>query len=287
MKNYSFKISMLVSLFIFLLCTQCKQKEEAASEVTTESLDIPMATSAVDAKDAAGEPPALPNQQNPVPTTSTTDTNIQRMLTKEGTLNWETYDIDKTHTAILAQAKKYNAYISHDNQYRDDYQITTKVEMRIPSDKFDEFISTIEKEVTKFDQKNIQVLDVTEEYIDVAARLKTKKELEQHYYDLLKQTKNVTEVLQVEQQLTTVRGDIESAEGRLKYLKDRVSMSTLNLTFYETTSVPVGFFGEIGKNFVEGWKGFLYFILGAISIWPMLIIISLVIFWIIRRRRRK
>ncbi|MBK8352577.1 MAG: DUF4349 domain-containing protein [Saprospirales bacterium] len=38
-----------------------------------------------------------------------------------------------------------------------------------------------------------------------------------------------------------MRADIESAEGRLKYLKDKVSMSTLHLTFYETTSAPVGF----------------------------------------------
>jgi len=117
--------------------------------------------------------------------------------------------------------------------------------------------------------------------------MKTKKELEQHYYDLLKQTKNVAEVLLVEEQLNTVRADIESAEGRLKYLKDKVNMSTLHLTFYETTSAPVGFFGEIGKSFVSGWKGFLYFILGIISAWPIVLVVSGFLFWLIRRRRNK
>jgi hypothetical protein len=161
------------------------------------------------------------------------------------------------------------------------------MELRIPSDKFDEFITGIEKDVTKFDEKRIEVLDVTEEYIDISARMKTKKELEQHYYDLLKQTKNVAEVLLVEEQLNTVRADIESAEGRLKYLKDKVNMSTLHLTFYETTSAPVGFFGEIGKSFVSGWKGFLYFILGIISAWPIVLVVSGFLFWLIRRRRNK
>ena len=103
----------------------------------------------------------------------------------------------------------------------------------------------------------------------------------------LKQTKNVSEVLLVEEQLNTVRADIESAEGRLKYLKDKVSMSTLNLTFYETTSAPVGFFGEIGKSFVSGWKGFLYFILGIISAWPIVLLVSFFLFWFIRRRRNR
>ncbi len=279
MKNYSIKTA-IYSLFILILFSQCSQRSESASEVATEAVSMDM----VAATKEEAAPPT--NQPNPVPS-KTTDTTIQRMLTKEGTLRWETGDVVKTHAAILEQAKTHNAYVSNDNQTRDDYQTTTRMELRIPSDKFDEFISGIEKDVTKFDEKRIEVLDVTEEYIDISARMKTKKELEQHYYDLLKQTKNVAEVLLVEEQLNTVRADIESAEGRLKYLKDKVNMSTLHLTFYETTSAPVGFFGEIGKSFVSGWKGFLYFILGIISAWPIVLVVSGFLFWLIRRRRNK
>ena len=279
MKNYSIKTA-IYSLFILILFSQCSQRSESASEVATEAVSMDM----VAATKEEAAPPT--NQPNPVPS-KITDTTIQRMLTKEGTLRWETGDVVKTHAVILAQSKKYNAYVSNDNQTRDDYQTTTRMELRIPSDKFDEFISGIEKDVTKFDEKRIEVLDVTEEYIDISARMKTKKELEQHYYDLLKQTKNVAEVLLVEEQLNTVRADIESAEGRLKYLKDKVNMSTLHLTFYETTSAPVGFFGEIGKSFVSGWKGFLYFILGIISAWPIVLVVSGFLFWLIRRRRNK
>ena len=279
MKNYSIKTA-IYSLFILILFSQCSQRSESASEVATEAVSTDM----VAATKEEAAPPT--NQPNPVPS-KITDTTIQRMLTKEGTLRWETVDVVKTHAAILEQAKTHNAYVSNDNQTKDDYQTTTRMELRIPSVKFDEFISGIEKDVTKFDEKRIEVLDVTEEYIDISARMKTKKELEQHYYDLLKQTKNVAEVLLVEEQLNTVRADIESAEGRLKYLKDKVNMSTLHLTFYETTSAPVGFFGEIGKSFVSGWKGFLYFILGIISAWPIVLVVSGFLFWLIRRRRNK
>ena len=262
MKN-SFLRTAIYSLIILFLFSQCKQKEkeEAASEVVTEAVAMDLA---MPSKDASAEP--LPaNQPNSIPVKNT-DSAIERMLTKEGTLTWETSNVEKSHAAMLVQAKKYNAYISNDNQTRNDYQTTTRM---------------------KFDEKNIEVLDVTEEFIDVSARMKTKKELEQHYYDLLKQTKNVNEVLQVEEQLNTVRADIESAEGRLKYLKDKVSMSTLHLTFYETTSAPVGFFGEIGKSFVSGWKGFLYFVLGIIAAWPLVLIFSLFLYWFIKRRRNK
>jgi hypothetical protein len=286
MKNYSMKTSLLIYLFVLLFFSQCKQKSEERGITMADT-----GSSEEVVSDAVSQPSAVTgsvNHQNPVPVqTSNPDTNIQRMLTKEGSLRWETNDVNKTHAAIITQAKKLNAYISNDNQTRNDYQITTNVVMRIPSDKFDEFISTLENDVSKFDEKRIDVLDVTEEYIDISARMKTKKELEQHYYELLKQTRNVSEVLQVEAQLNVVRGEIESAEGRLKYLKDRVSMSTLNLTFYETTSAPVGFFGEIGKSFISGWKGFLYFILGIISIWPVTIVILVIVIWIIKRRRNR
>lgn len=268
------------SIFFLLLSTQCsQQKDKVAAEMTTEAVAM--------SKDAVAEEMVSEAVSDPVPTDSkSSDTAVQRMLTKEGTLSWETNDINKTHAAIIEKAKKYNAYISSDNQTRNDYQISSSMQMRIPSDQFDAFISSVEKEVSRFDEKRIEVTDVTEEYIDVAARMKTKKELEQHYYELLKQTKNVAEILQVEAQLNIVRADIESAEGRLKYLKDKVNMSTLNLTFYETTSAPVGFFGEIGKSFVSGWKGFLYFLLGIISAWPIVLVGSFFLFWLIRRRRK-
>ncbi|HRB19384.1 MAG TPA: DUF4349 domain-containing protein, partial [Chitinophagales bacterium] len=250
---------------------------------------------AIQSKDAVGlsspqaesaSSDAVTNSTQPIPTQHV-DTNVQRMLTKEGNLSWETSNVDKTHASIVAQAKKSNAYISSDNRFRDEYQMTNKMSIRIPSNQFDNFISSIENDVNNFDEKRIEVIDVTEEYIDVSARMKTKKELELHYYDLLKQTKNVTEILQVEEQLNIVRSEIESAEGRLKYLKDKVNMSTIHLSFYETTSAPVGFFGQIGKSFVAGWKGMLYFILGLITAWPIVLIVLITIWLVIRRRNNQ
>jgi hypothetical protein len=97
MKNYSIKTA-IYSLFILILFSQCSQRSESASEVATEAVSMDM----VAATKEEAAPPT--NQPNPVPT-KTTDTTIQRMLTKEGTLRWETSDVEKTHAAILAQAK--------------------------------------------------------------------------------------------------------------------------------------------------------------------------------------
>ena len=70
--------------------------------------------------------------------------------------------------------------------------------------------------------------DVTEEYIDITARLKTKKELEARYLELLKKANKVEEIVSIEKEIGNLRSDIESIEGRLRYINNAVAYSTLD-----------------------------------------------------------
>ena len=71
-------------------------------------------------------------------------------------------------------------------------------------------------------RKNVSVQDVTEEYLDIEARLKTKKEVEARYIEILKsKTKTVEDVLKAEEQIRIIREEIEAREGRLNYLKNQ------------------------------------------------------------------
>ena len=210
-----------------------------------------------------------------------------RKLIKEADLSWETNNLDKTHQLIINKVKMYNAYISSDNQYKDDYQTSNDITVKIPADKFDDFLKALQSDVKNFEKKNIRVLDVTEEYVDVDARIKTKKELEERYLEILKKANSVEDILNVESQLNNVRTEIESAEARMKVLNHQITLSTVNISFYKTTSAPVSFFGEIGKNFIEGWNSILHFILGLISIWPFVLIIGGIIYYINKKRKQR
>jgi len=101
---------------------------------------------------------------------------------------------------------------------------------------------------------------VTEEFIDIQARIKTKKELENRYKELLAKANTVEELLSIEKELGTLRTEIESIEGRLKYLQDRVSLSSLTIEYYELTTSSFRFIPKLGKSFVTGWNWFLSFI---------------------------
>ena len=76
---------------------------------------------------------------------------------------------------------------------------------------------------------------MTEEFVDLKARLKAKKELEDRYLQLLEQAKNVKEMLEIERELSNIREEIEAKEGRLQYLQNKVTLSTIYINFYKTT----------------------------------------------------
>ena len=73
---------------------------------------------------------------------------------------------------------------------------------------------------------------------------KTKKEVEARYRELLTRATSVEEILKIEEQIGNIRTEIESAEGRLRYLSNQVQYSTLHVTFYEKYS-NFGFWNKI------------------------------------------
>lgn len=211
---------------------------------------------------------------------------VERKIIKQGEISFETSDADATRATITKTATDLKAYIADDNTSnygdRTEYRIT----IRVPSDKFETLLDSISKSAQKLESKNINALDVTSEYIDVEARLKTKKELETRYKELLKQANKVEEILNIEREIGTLRSDIESIEGRLKYLTDHVAYSTLTVVFYQKPNTDFGFGSKIGQALGNGWTYLLWFLLGLVNMWPFLLI-AVTIIVIIKRIRKK
>jgi hypothetical protein len=216
--------------------------------------------------------------------------NTERKLIKTGELSFETSDAKKTKSAIDAICKELNAYSSSENQNKYDDKIQYYQTIRVTADKFDLLIGKIESEALEIETKNINAQDVTEEFIDVEARLKTKKDLEVRYREILKQAKTVRDILSIEDQIASVRSEIESMEGRLKYLNNQVSYSTLNVSYYETIGTDFGFGSKLGKAVSSGWDYFLIFLVGLVNVWPFLILLAVLVwlgFRLDKRRRKK
>jgi len=209
----------------------------------------------------------------------------ERKLVKKGFIEFESKDLEKSYKSMVNAVKKYNAYLAVDKSYKSSSRISNTLKVRIPAKNFDTFLSDISKNVTHFDHKEITINDVTEQFLDTEARLKTKKELENRFLEILKKAKKVSEILEVERQIGNLRTEIESIEGRLKYLKNQVSFSTLNITFYKTISSETNFSKKIKNGFKNGMNNLIWFFVFLINLWPFIII--LIIFTLLYKRWRK
>tara|TARA_R110002049_G_scaffold307558_3_gene508409 strand:- start:625 stop:1407 length:783 start_codon:yes stop_codon:yes gene_type:complete len=197
---------------------------------------------------------------------------IERKLIKEGNVSFETKNVNETRKNIFEAVNKFKGYISSDQEYKSSDRKSNTVIIRIPADNFDNLLNDATQGIEKFDSKDIKVKDVTEEFLDIQARVKTKKELELRYIELLKKAKNVTEILEIEKQIGQLRSEIESIEGRLTYLKARVSFSTLTMTFYERIPNQTEFGQKFKQAFSNGWDNLIWFFVAIANIWPFLLI---------------
>jgi len=161
----------------------------------------------------------------------------------------------------------------------------------IPNTAFDAFITDIGQGVSHFDRKEISSDDVTEEYIDVESRINTKKTLEKRYLELLNKATKVSEIIEIEKGLATVREEIEAKEGQLKYLQSRVAMSTVTIEMYTNNAsesgATVSYGSKMWNSFKEGFFGISTFFLGLLQVWPFIIIFVLLFVFIRRRFKKK
>jgi hypothetical protein len=214
---------------------------------------------------------------------------IERKILQEGSLSFKTKDLNKTRVLITQTVNRLNGFILKDEVFDYNEREEHRIVIQVPSDKFDLLLTKISQSALKIDYRNISRRDVTSEYIDMDTRLKTKKELEIRYIDLLKQAKKVEEILAIEKEMGYLRAEIESIEGRLNYFKDKVSMSSLTVTYYKKAPSGLGFNFEFKDGIKRGLDNLLWFFIWLIQVWPFVIITFITLFFVIRqiKRRRK
>ena len=220
-----------------------------------------------------------------------------RMIIRKGTMSLETEKFEESEKSITGLASRLNGYITNSGSSTNTSgKKQGTIEARIPAKNFDEFVSEAGK-TGKVMSLNVTGNDITEEFIDIDARCKTQKALEDRLIKLLdEKAAKLTDVVEVEEKLAGVRAQIESMEGRMRFLKSQSEFSTLTISLYEPsllqTSTGGGFFYEIEEAFKKGLNGFTDVLTGlitfVIAFSPALLIGSL-IFLLIRKyfRNRK
>ena len=109
--------------------------------------------------------------------------------------------------------------------------------VRVPQDQFEPALGRIEG-LGDVESRNLGSEDVTEQFIDLSARLRSSKREEESLLALLERSSTVTEILTVERELARVRSDIERAQGQLNFLERRVDLATIHVSLFPPGARP-------------------------------------------------
>jgi len=104
-----------------------------------------------------------------------------------------------------------------------------KLVVRVPSNQFGRAFDEIKKLAGNTPSENVTSQDVTEDFIDLEARIKTQKALEVQFLEIMRHANKISDALEVQRQIAEVRTDIEKLEGRKRFLENRSSLSTINV----------------------------------------------------------
>lgn len=216
---------------------------------------------------------------------------MEKKLIKNGEVGFQVNSLSETKQKIVNALKVNGGYIAKENSYDYSNNPTDELIVRVPAKDFDKFLSELLNGVEKVDYKRVDIEDVTEQFVDIEARLKTKRQLEAKYAELLTKANNMDDILKINKEMEMIREEIESAEGRLKYLSNQVGYSTLKINYYEhKASSGFNFSGKMGNALKDGSTGFLWFLIFMVQLWPLWLMAGLIwwfIMWLIKRNRKK
>jgi hypothetical protein len=146
---------------------------------------------------------------------------------------------DAARTQLEALVTAAGGYIDSADISRHNGSHHATIVLRIPADGYGDLIGKLGG-LGEVASESTTAADVTDQYVDVAARLASTRALEKRLLELAadRTTATVDQVIAVERELGRVRGEIEGYEGHVRQWDDQIAMSTLTLTMYPRREAP-------------------------------------------------
>lgn len=207
-------------------------------------------------------------------------------IIKTANYRFQVENIDSATKKIKQIVHKRQGTIANMNLTSSSYEISNQLTIRVPAKSFEILLDELGTQSIYMDYKRISTEDVTEEFIDIEIRLKTKREVRDRYIDILKtKAKTVEDVLKAEEQIRIIQEEIEAKEGRLKYLTSKIAESTVNLEIYQKleyhekpSEFDEPYVAKIKQGFSNGWSIVKGSLIVLINLWPLVLVGGLV-YW--------
>ncbi len=308
MRQFSIFLLLFSTVLIFA-CSEAQHAPRSTSALSPADTTAPagapgaVAGNAVDSEKSKPvgfvPPPAQVVQTTFSETAAEINQPVERKIIRNGDFTIESKNPSEDQRKIASIAESLGGFVvtSEFKQAAssDASGSSVNVIVRVPSAQFDKAINEIIKTGSQIIYQKTSGKDVTEEFVDLEARLRAKHALENQYLEIMKRASKISDVLEVQEKLTDVRTEIEQMEGRRRYLDNQASMSTINITLQSPAAVVAatqnGFWRSIKNSFGDGIDeavgivlGVIHFVIVALPIFVLLILPAWFVLRFLNRR---
>lgn len=262
----------------------------ARSSGGTASYEMASQAITEDSVNAGGAESAL------LPEDSTATAESAQKIIYRADMQLESTDFDTARDTLLTAVTDCSGWLESSSLYgtAQDQDRTAHYTVRVPVDRYRDFLS-LAGQVGSVQNLNEYAENVTNQYIDVNARITSLENQRDRLNALADQAETTSDLLEIESQLSDVQYQLESYTQQMRALEGDITYSTVDVTLEEVaTLTPTGttFGARLTGAFTGGWNGFVAFVQGLILalvyLWPALLVVVLavVVIRLLARRHR-
>lgn len=226
----------LLLVFILVGTIACASAEKSDTALGPEPTPSPVPAPAA----IIPEGPVPAPEPAPMPPKEGTSTGYdqswdgERMIVRTGEMVLVVTDVLASIERIIELADNYDGYVVSSNSWREGDRLVGAITIRVDAGSFDDAIRALRGMAVEVDYESTSSKDVTEEYVDLSARLHNLEASEAQLLELMKRAGEVEEILKVQRELSRVTGEIEQTKGRMQYLEQTSSTSLISVQLQQS-----------------------------------------------------
>jgi len=193
--------------------------------------------------------PAAPPQLAPAPAPTTDNDQAwetERMVVRTGNMHLVVNDTTDSMNRIIQLSNDLQGYVVSSQKWDQDEGLAGTITIRVPTEYFEHAMNALRDMAIEVTSESTTAKDVTEEYVDLESRLKNLEATERQLLVIMEKAEEIQDILNVQRELTRVRGDIEQTIGRMQYLETSSDTSLIEV-YLEEIKLEASFTAEKKK----------------------------------------
>ncbi|MBI2845940.1 MAG: DUF4349 domain-containing protein [Chloroflexi bacterium] len=221
----------------------------------------------------------------------------ERMIVRTAEITMVVENTEESLNRIEALAIQLGGYVSNSQSWKQEEQLFAFITIRVPADRFDNARQDIKDLAVEPPTETQNTQDVTQEFVDLEARLenlqRTEEELQILLTEVRQRSGKVQDILEIFRELTAIRQQIEQLQGQIQYLDNLVALASITVSLSPQEQVvdtgwdPGKTVREALHDLVEALQVLadiaIRLLLTFLPLFLLLFIPFLVVFWFVRR----